>query len=95
MKNFLNLKLFLHLFVFFVIRKMKPLYTFFTRAMKQNLFDLNYKSYSTQKYFFHKIRHTVLSLVFWIIKKILKSLTICILYLSIICLNSAIQEQEV
>ena len=38
-------KLFLHLFVLFVIRKMKPLYTFFTTAIKQNLFGLNYKSY--------------------------------------------------
>ena len=28
MKNFLNLKLFLHLFVLFVIQKIKPLYTF-------------------------------------------------------------------
>ena len=43
-KNFLNLKLFLHLFVLFVIHKMKPLYTFFTLAIKQNLFGLNYKS---------------------------------------------------
>ena len=44
MKNFLDLKLFLHLFVLFVIQKMKPLYTFFTLVIKQNLFGLNYKS---------------------------------------------------
>ena len=91
MKNFLNVKLFLHLFVLFVIRKMKPQYTFFTLVIKQNLFGLNYKSYWIQKYFFHKIRHRVLSLVFQIIKKILKSLTIWILYLSIICVKSGIK----
>ena len=37
----LNLKLFFHLFVLFVIRKMKPLYTSFAIAIKQNLFGLN------------------------------------------------------
>ena len=92
MKNFLNLKLFLHLFVLYAIQKMKPLYTFFTLAIKQNLFGLNYKSWRTQKYFFYKIRHR-LSLVFQIIKKIFKPLTICILYLSVICLKSGIQEK--
>ena len=63
--------------------EMKPLYYFFTVAIMQNLFDLNSKSYWTQKYFFHKIPHGVLSLVFQIIKKILKSLTICMLYIHI------------
>ena len=43
MKTFLNLKLFLHLFVLFVIRKMKLRYNFFTLAIKQNLFGLNSK----------------------------------------------------
>ena len=38
-------KMFLHLVVLYVIRKMKPLYTFFTLAIKQNLFHLNSKSY--------------------------------------------------
>ena len=42
---FLNLKLFLYLFVLFVIREMKNLYTFFILANKQNLFGLNSKSY--------------------------------------------------
>ena len=93
MKNFLILKLFLHLFVLYVIQKMKPLYTFFTLAIKQNLFGLNYKSWRTQKYFFYKIRHRLLSLVFQITKKIFKPLTICILYLSAICLKSGIQEK--
>ena len=65
--------------------EMKSLYSFFTLAIKQNLFGLNYKSYWTQKYFFYKIRHRVHSLIFQIIKVILKSLTICILDLSIIC----------
>ena len=88
-EKLLNLKLFLHLFIIFVTLKMKPLFTFFTLAIKQNLFGLNYKSYWTQRYFFHKIRHRVFSLVFKI-NKILKSLSICILYLSIICLNSGI-----
>ena len=40
--KFLNSKLFLHFFVLFVIRKMKPPDTFFTPAIKQNLFGLNY-----------------------------------------------------
>ena len=88
-EKLLNLKLFLHLFIIFVTLKMKPLFTFFTLAIKQNLFGLNYKNYWTQRYFFHKIRHRVFSLVFKI-NKILKSLSICILYLSIICLNSGI-----
>ena len=88
MKNFLNLKLFLHL-----IRKMEPLYTFFTPAIKQNLFGLNSKSYWTQKYFSHKIRHRVLILVSQMIKKILKPLAISIFILSIICLNPGIQEK--
>ena len=39
------------------------------------------------------MRHRVLSLAFQIIKKILKSVTIRILYLSIICLNSGTQEK--
>ena len=43
MKNFFNLKLFLHLFVLFLLRKMKSLYTFFTLAIKQNLSGLNCK----------------------------------------------------
>ena len=42
-KNFFNLKLFLHLFVLFVIQKMKSLYKIYI-AIKQNLFGLNYKS---------------------------------------------------
>ena len=62
----------LHFFVFFVIRKMKPLYTFFTLAIKRIPFGLNSKSYWTQRYSFHKIRQRVLSLVFHIIKKMLK-----------------------
>ena len=36
---------------------------------------------------FQVIKHRVLSLVFQIMKKVLKSSTICILCLSIICLN--------
>ena len=43
--SFLNVKLLLHLFVLLVILKMNPVYTFFTLAMKQNLFALNYKSF--------------------------------------------------
>ena len=39
MKNFSNLELFLHLFVLFLIQKMEPLYTFFTLAIKQNLWS--------------------------------------------------------
>ena len=54
-KLFEFLKLFLDSFALFVIRKIKPIYTFFTLAIKQNLFGLNYKRYWTQKYFFHKI----------------------------------------
>ena len=50
---------FLTLFILFVIQKMNPLYIFFTLAIKRNLFGLNYKSYWTQKYFFHKICHRV------------------------------------
>ena len=42
-KNFFNLKLFLHLFVLFVIQKMKSLYKIYI-AIKQDLFGLNYKS---------------------------------------------------
>ena len=38
-------KMFLHLIFLYVIRKMKPLYTFFTLAIKGNLFHLNSKSY--------------------------------------------------
>ena len=64
MKNILDLNLFLHLFVLFVNRKMKLLDTFFTLAIKQNLFSLDSKSYCTQKNFFHKIRHWMLSLFF-------------------------------
>ena len=30
---------------FFIIRKLKPRYTFFTLSIKQNLFGLNSKSY--------------------------------------------------
>ena len=45
MKNFLNSKLLLHLFVLFVVRKMKPLYTIFTLAIKRNLLGLDSKSY--------------------------------------------------
>ena len=44
MKNFLNLKFFL-VFVLVVIWKMKPPYTVFTLAFKQNLSGLNSKSY--------------------------------------------------
>ena len=44
-KLFKFLKLFLHLFVLLVIRKMKPLYTSFTLGIKQSLFGLNYKSF--------------------------------------------------
>ena len=44
-KLFEFLKLFLDSFVLFVIRKIKPIYTFFTLAIKQNLFGLNYKRY--------------------------------------------------
>ena len=91
-ENIFQFKSFPQLFVLFVIRKMKPRYTFFTLAIKQNLFGLNSKNYLTQKYFFDKIRHRVLSLVFQIIKETLKSLTICILWLSIICLNLGIQS---
>ena len=40
---------------------------FFTLAIKQNLFGLIYKSYGTQKYFLHKIRRRVLSLIFQIV----------------------------
>ena len=43
--SFLNVKLLLHLFVLLLILKMNPVYTFFTLAMKQNLFALNYKSF--------------------------------------------------
>ena len=51
MKNFLNLKLFLHLFVLFENREMKPPIHFsLTLAIKQNLLGLNSKSYRTQKY---------------------------------------------
>ena len=68
---YLNEKLlFLHFFVYFVIWKMKSLYTFFTPGIKKNLFGLNYKSYWTQKYFFHKISNRVLSFVFQIVKNI-------------------------
>ena len=43
---YLNEKLlFLHFFVYFVIWKMKSVYTFFTLGIKKNLFGLNYKSY--------------------------------------------------
>ena len=41
MKNSLTLKLFLNLFVLFVIWKMNPSYTFFTLAIKQIPFGLN------------------------------------------------------
>ena len=45
MKNFFNLKLFLSLFVLFIIQKMKPLYTFFyscsqTRSLWSKLQEL-------------------------------------------------------
>ena len=43
---------------YFLIQKMKALYTLLTLAAKQNLFGLNCKSYWTQRYFFHKIHHT-------------------------------------
>ena len=39
--------MFVHLFVLFVIWKMKPVYTFFTLAIKKNLFGLSYKSSNT------------------------------------------------
>ena len=94
MKNFSGLKLFLHLFVLFIIQKMKPQCTFFALAIRKNHFGLNSKSYGTQKYFFHKIHHRMLSVVFQTIKEILKSLTIYILYLSIICLNPGIQKNK-
>ena len=93
MKNILDLNLFLYLFFLFVIRKMKLLYTFFTLAIKQNLFSLDSKSYCTQKNFFHKIRHWVLSLFFSDNKQNFEIINICILYLSIICLNPRIQEK--
>ena len=93
MKSILDLNLFLYLFFLFVIRKMKLLYTFFTLAIKQNLFSLDSKSYCTRKNFFHKIRHWVLSLFFSDNKQNFEIINICILYLSIICLNPSIQEK--
>ena len=80
-------------FCFSAIRKMKHLYTFFTLSIKRNLFGLNCKIYWTRKYFFHKMHHRVLSLVFQIINETLKSLTICSFYLIIICSNPGIQEK--
>ena len=41
MKNFLNSKLFLHLFVLLLVWKMKPRCTFLTLAFKQNLLPQN------------------------------------------------------
>ena len=74
MKNFLNLKLFLYCFLLFVIQKMKLLYTIFTLAIKQNLLGLQnseilFPQNMPQSAFFG-----------FPDKKILKSLTIYILY---------------
>ena len=93
MKNFFNLKLFLSLFVLFIIQKMKPLYTFFyscsqTRSLWSKLQEL-----LNSEILLPQNTPGSTFLVFQIIKKILKSLTICILYLSIICMKAGIQEK--
>ena len=72
-ENFSNSKLFLHLCSFCNSENETPIH-FFTLAIKQNLFGINYESYWTQKYFFPKIRHRVISLVFQIIKNVLKNI---------------------
>ena len=94
METFLNLKPFISspLCSFYNLEDETPIQPF--RSFNQTK-SLSSKSQELMdsEIFFHKILRRVPSLVFQIIEKILKLLTICILYFYIICLNLTINEK--
>ena len=69
-----------------------PIHLFYSCNQTKSLWS-KFQELFNSEILLPQIRHRVLSLVFQIIEKKLKPLTICILYLSIICLNPGIQEK--